>query len=250
MTLSVTQLSFGEGILTSYGGCTVAVPFYIRLLTAADSETVYTLYQQVIAAIDPVHLRPVDRDFFIAHSGEQGYTLGVFIKPDETLIAYGVLALEETALADLGLDVGLTVQQWTQAVKLDGVGVLAPWRGNGLQQRLLAGRIMIANALQRPHLLATVAPANTASCHNALRFGLHIKALKNKYEGLLRYVLHRDQRQSVQFAVTDSQRIALTDLVAQQQVLANGAWGYHLERDANQQHYWIHYGHPLFAEIC
>jgi hypothetical protein len=166
-----------------------ATGFEWRDLGPSDASMVYDLHRAASAAIGrPDLIRPDTRAFFEAVLRGAGRIFGVF--DASGLLAYGVLQWdlppEEDARASFGLLPGAPL------AKLNGAAVRPGQWGSGLHEQLIARRVEAARAMGIDNLCATAAPGNTRSWENLFNQGFTIRALREQYGGLLRFLMYRD----------------------------------------------------------
>ncbi len=158
-----------------------------RELDIAHCDAVNRLHRAALADVPDKNLvRPEKPAFFAAILSGEGRTIGAFC--EHTLIAYGVLQyqLEPGDDPRPELDLGTA----TPIAKLAGASVTQSHRGRGLQAELIRRRVALAESLGYSHQFSTSAPGNWPSWCNLVSQGFQIVALKMKYGGLLRFLLH------------------------------------------------------------
>jgi len=196
-----------------------------RVLEIKDLPDLLALQKVAIAHLeskDVLQPSSVEELEFI-FSGH-GFILGLF--DGKRLIAFRVMVVLPLDVDHLGLDAGLPKDRLERVIYQDLSIVHPDYRGKGLQKQM--GEMVMAKVDQSrfDYVCATVAPFNIPSLKDKFALGLHIVALKLKYEGKLRYVfmkkLHDEQRIDTSL---EGRLIAMDDTHLQQQTLSEGFVG-------------------------
>jgi len=109
---------------------------------------------------------------------------------------------------------------------LDGSAVHPSYRGMGIQRRLSVLRVAFAADRGARHFLLTVSPANPHSLRNHLNEGgFRVRAIKQKYGGLWRLILHRELDDDAPSLSGRRECRRLDDIEGQQRLLAAGCCG-------------------------
>jgi GNAT superfamily N-acetyltransferase len=199
----------------------------LRCITPAEAGGVHRLHCEIVAGLpSPDLFRPAGAAFFEAHCGFSGVTLGVF--DGARLAAYSLMRFPGSDPDNLGRDIGLPEAELPHVVHFELVGVHPAYRGRSLQDVMLRARMPLVLAAGCHHGLLTVAPANLHSLRNTLRNGFALTALRRKYGGAWRYVLHRDLRLSPPTAWHALLDIPLTEVTAIGDALTEGWRGFEL----------------------
>jgi hypothetical protein len=172
----------------------VTRPYEMRFVRADELEEVYRLHTLVVSQIHHPHaFRPDSREFMAQQINRRGRTVGVFC--DDTLVAYAAISFPNEDADNLGRDLPLAEPELAHVADYDGSAVHPDVRGNGLQQSMTHMRHDYALHHDRYHILGTVSPFNPVSLQNFLRVGCRVRNLKEKYGGMLRFIIHRDLRE-------------------------------------------------------
>lgn len=116
-----------------------------------------------------------------------------------------------------------------EAAHLDGSAAHPAYRGLGIQQRVSELRIAYGVERGARHFLMTVSPGNPYSLRNHLnRGGFRVRALKRKYGGVWRMILHRGLEAESPGIGGQSECCRLNDLDAHRRLLAAGMVGVRL----------------------
>lgn len=218
-------------------------PMYMKRLYLEDLPEIEEIQQRVINSLpDKETLQPLTTEEFLFILNERGLLIGAYV--EDGLIGFRALLMPEIDAEHLGYDLGLSEEDLPHVIYQEISVVLPEYRGNRLQQKL-AEVIM----KELPHLeqdfryvCCTVAPLNIPSLKDKFTQGMHIGALKEKYDGMLRYILVKDlENASPEYADYTSAKI--DDLEKQQELLAEGYAGIGLQ--AIKGFYEIQFAKPV-----
>ena len=162
-----------------------------RELGFHDLTAILNLQEVVYQAMpDPSQLAPLTRNELI-ESLHLDSLIGVFNSRNE-LVAFTLLVANRKGTRNLASDGRLN---WRKCATLDMVMVHPSYRGNKLQQTLVATVIDRACNEETEYILATVAPDNTHSLDNFKQMGFTV-AIPNlsKYGGLQRALLSKQKK--------------------------------------------------------
>lgn len=174
--------------------CEEPQPFVMRFVERGDLDSLFKLHLSVIAGLHHPHaFRPDSRCFMEQQINRRGRTVGVFCGDD--LVAYAAISFPDADPDNLGRDLPLPEDELGAVANYDGSAVNRLYRGNQFQRRMTDVRHRWALLHGRHHILGTVSPFNPVSLQNFLALGCRVKALKTKYGGMLRLIIHRDLRE-------------------------------------------------------
>ena len=157
-------------------------PEHLDLILEMQQEIRDGLGNQAIFATSPAAL--------IARClGDGGICHGVM--DGERLVAYHITYFPFDDPENLGRDLGLSAENLPYVAHLDTIAVAADWRGRGLARSLNARALDSLRGMPYRHACATVSPYNVSSLRVLLSAGLVVCALKEKYGGALRFIMHR-----------------------------------------------------------
>lgn len=175
--------------------CEEPQPFVMRFVERDDLDSLYKLHLSVIAGLHHPHaFRPDSRSFMEQQINRRGRTVGVFCGDD--LVAYAAISFPDADPDNLGRDLPLPEDELGTVANYDGSAVHRLYRGNQFQRRMTDVRHRWALLHSRHHILGTVSPFNPVSLQNFLALGCRVHALKTKYGGMLRLIIHRDLREA------------------------------------------------------
>lgn len=205
------------------------IAFEMRFLEKRDLPQIMALQDIILHRLSRKDLLEAFSDAFMAsHIGARGFIIGIFVYGD--LVAFRNVYFPEVNDREwnLGYDIGLEAPvDLEKVVNLQMICVHPNFRGYSLGLRLNAHAIETIQRLGRhTHLCATVSPYNYWNIRILLAGGLVIRALKEKYNGKLRYIVHRNLTRPFDvFQSNDRVTVRLTDIEPQKELLRRGYVG-------------------------
>ena len=198
--------------------------YVITALGKSDLPQIMAL-QSVIVRYLPCSslLEPFSSEFMSEHLGKRGFVLGVL--SDGKLVGFRnvYFPIVEDAEWNLGRDIGLAEDQLDKVANLQMVCVHPDYRGNGLALKMNRLALSILRERNRhEHICATVSPLNIWNLGILLASGFHIRWLKMKYGGKLRYIVYQRLKSPVRFHDAPVVKVALNALDTQKQLLDAG----------------------------
>lgn len=204
-------------------------PLNMKRLYLEDLPEIEKIQQHVIDSLpDKGTLQPLSTEEFLFILNERGLLVGAYA--EDRLIGFRALLVPEIDAEHLGYDLGLPEEDLPHVIYQEISVVLPEYRGNRLQQKL-ADVIMkeLPNlAVHFRYVCCTVAPLNIPSLKDKFSQGMHIGALKEKYDGMLRYILVKDLQDAAP-EYTGYTSAKIDDLEKQQELLADGFVGIGLQ---------------------
>ena len=163
-----------------------------RQLALADLPVVMRLQETVRRELPDLRIfQCEDEPYYARAIGGWGAGFGAF--DGATLAGFGIVTFPGAHAENLCHDVPRLAIDPTEVAHLDGSAVDLRYRGLGIQQRLSVLRIAFAADRGARHFLMTVSPFNPPSLRNHLNGGgFQVRALKQKYQGQWRLILHRE----------------------------------------------------------
>lgn len=197
----------------------------MKRLYLEDLPIIEQVQEKVIESIsDKSSLQALTTEEFLFILNEQGLLVGAFV--EDELIGFRALLIPEIDDEHLGWDIGLPSEELRKVIYQEISVVLPEYRGNRLQQKLAEVIMKELPNLKDEYryICCTVAPMNIPSLKDKFTQSMHIAALKEKYEGLRRYILVKDlEKPNVHY--TQHVSVKLDDLVKQRQLLEDGYVG-------------------------
>lgn len=215
--------------------------YEIRFIDESNLRDVINLQNIIINSLqDKEIFRRRQKNFFREHLMMEYAALGTFT--DDGLIAYSFLYFPEDRENNFGVDINLTEEEMMSVVHLATVAVHPAYRGNSLQSRMQGLHLEVAHRLGYEHALCMVSPKNRPSLQNMFSQGFIIKALKIKFDGLLRYIMHKNLS-CPSIIGPEEARIKSSDIEGQIGLLKQGLIGFRLLQLSDCHH--ISYGREM-----
>ncbi|RYG72478.1 N-acetyltransferase [Lentibacillus lipolyticus] len=204
---------------------TTGEPYNVRMLNRSDLADILQLQANVEASLtQPEQLQALTPEEFEFILSGNGFMIGTFV--EQALIGFRAMLVPSVDDPEhLGTDAGLHAQDFPKLIHSEISVVHPAYRGNGLQTYM--GQLVMANVNRERfrYVAATVSPFNNPSLKDKLALGMEIIALKEKYNGKLRYVLFRDLLLDEKPSPSDVKIVDLGDTEAQQHLLETGFRG-------------------------
>ncbi|MCH4826503.1 hypothetical protein [Planococcus halocryophilus] len=201
------------------------LPFSMKRLYLEDLPIIEQVQAKVMESIsEKASLQALTTEEFLFILNERGLMVGAFV--EEELIGFRALLIPDIDEEHLGWDIGLPPDELGKVIYQEISVVLPEYRGNRLQQKL-AEVIMkeLPNLeVKFRYICCTVAPMNIPSLKDKFTQSMHIAALKEKYEGLKRYILVKDL-EKIDVHYCEHVTVKLDDLNKQKQLLSEGYVG-------------------------
>ncbi|GIN90285.1 hypothetical protein J22TS1_13360 [Siminovitchia terrae] len=227
---------FFEGVLKN------SIPYQVRRLSTSDIAQILAMQDIVVQTLENKDiLQPLSFEEFQFITDGNGILIGAFA--DQKLIAFRALLVPSVDADDhLGLDIGLQKNELQDVIYQEISNVHPDYRGNRLQQQLAQ---LIMQELSKEeqtykYICATVMPFNIPSLKDKFSQGMMITALKEKYEGRLRYVFYKQLGKDVKCEWTETTELAMSDIKSQQILLQKGWRGFKM--DKREGEYVVVYG--------
>lgn len=200
-------------------------PLYIKRLYLKDLPVIEHVQETVIESLtEKESLQPLSTEEFLFILNERGIMVGAFA--EDQLIGFRALLVPEVDGEHLGYDIGLAEEEFSKVIYQEISAVLPEYRGNRLQQTL-AEVVMKELPLlkeQFRYVCCTVAPMNIPSLKDKFSQHMYIKALKQKYNNMERYIFMKDLKDPP-LRFTDYISVKLDNLDKQQKLLEEGYVG-------------------------
>jgi len=196
-----------------------------RQLDLADLPALLQLQETIRQCLPSPDLYQFeDESYYARLFAGRGAGFGAF--DNGAMAAYGIIAFPGAHPENLCHEVPHLALDTAEVAHLDGSAVHPAWRGLSIQQQLSALRIAYGAGKGARHFLLTVAPMNPYSLRNHLNAGgFSVRAIKQKYGGLWRLILHRALDRQAPASVDQRECCRLDDVEAHQRLLAAGFSG-------------------------
>lgn len=161
----------------------------LRICCENELDALMELQESVLRAMPDSELFfPTSRELNRSYMKSPNLILAAF--SGGRLIAYCSLVFHGNGEENLGWDLGWPASRVLNCAVVDTVVVDPEFRGRGLQRRLVHQSCKLA-AERHPGvcLLTTVSPKNLPSLNNMQAEGFEVLVTKEKYGGLERYIL-------------------------------------------------------------
>lgn len=201
------------------------LPFSMKRLYLEDLPVIEQVQARVMESLpEKAALQALTTEEFLFILNERGLLVGAFV--EEELIGFRALLIPEIDEEHLGWDIGLPPEELKKVIYQEISVVLPEYRGNRLQQKLAEVIMKELPNLEEEfrYVCCTVAPMNIPSLKDKFTQAMHIAALKEKYEGLKRYILVKDLgNRDIHY--NGHITVKLDDLEKQKQLLNEGYLG-------------------------
>jgi hypothetical protein len=172
------------------------VPYVMRFVKLRELDTLFRLHHRVVSGVSHPHVFRADsRGFMEQQIERRGRTVGIFCRGD--IVAYAAISFPDDDADNLGRDLPLPASELHHVADYDGSAVDPDYRGNNFQKLMTDVRHRYALLYDRNHIFGTVFPHNIFSLANFLALGCRVRNLKQKYGGMLRFLIYRNLRDSV-----------------------------------------------------
>lgn len=212
-------------------GAEIEQAYTIGLLDESDLPSIVALQNIIVSNLKSRDmLQPFSSEFLKEHLGKRGFILGVF--SEGNLVAFRNVYFPDSQDPkwNLGRDIGLQESELNKVANLQLVCVLPEYRGNSLAMKMNRHSLLMLDELASyDHICATVSPMNIWNLQILLNCGFHIKNLKLKYSGKIRYIVYQRLKEPVSFHKDTVAAVSLNDLGAQKILFREGLCGVKLK---------------------
>lgn len=226
--------------------------YAVKRMGVGDIPSLMQLRNVVLAELGhpDAYVREDNEEAFILdHCGQRGETIGLFSAgPSTHLIAYAMVCFPGSEDSDnLGVTVGLPVDELDRVGILSGCMVAKEYRGHGLQLQLLLLRQLLCSSHGRTHCLSMISLHNTHSRFNLFRLGMVLRwiGVLSPY-GLRRQLAYIDQETPMQFDMLAIQEADPLNFERQVDLSRAGWWAIR-ERVNSQGNQVLEFARPLPA---
>lgn len=218
-----------------YEGAIGDKPFQVHVLNQDHLPQIVSLQEHVCNALpDKNTLQPLSNEELLYILNRNGIMIGAFINKE--LIAFRALLIPIIDEEHLGYDIGLAEESDLKRVLYQEISNVHPsYRGFGLQKTLAKIIMQQVDPSAFDVVCATVMPYNIASLKDKFSQGMHVAALKYKYNGKLRYVFAKPLHTEIEYEDEVISKV-MNDVEGQQALLKNGYFGVSMRQ---VDHEWI-----------
>ncbi len=168
--------------------------FVMKRLDESHLQEIMAIQQVIIDHLQhPDMLASFSYDFMKAHLDTHGFIIGILV--ENRLIAFRNVYFpsENDPAWNLGFDLGFDCRTRNRVANLQMICVHPDFRGNGLAEKMNCVALRLLREHEtRNEVCATVSPYNVWNIRILLNSGFCIRAVKSKYGGKLRYIVHQD----------------------------------------------------------
>jgi ribosomal protein S18 acetylase RimI-like enzyme len=208
-----------------------AQEFYITKLGESDLPNIMALQEIIVRNLHRSDiLEPFSVDFMREHLTKRGFIIGLF--SGGGLVAFRNVFFPDRSdmVWNLGRDIELPNVALEKVANLQLVCVHPDYRGNGLALKLnRLSLILIRERGTYEHICATVSPHNLWNLNILLNSGFHIRNLKLKYDGKMRYIMYQRLSMPETFDTHGLVELKLKEVKLQKRLLRSGYCGVQLK---------------------
>jgi ribosomal protein S18 acetylase RimI-like enzyme len=213
--------------------------YTIRFLNEDDLQDAMKLQEIVLHNLkDSEIYHPASQEILKEYLNKKDSAIGVVI--GEGLIGFGILHIPGDEQDNLGRDIGMSKMDLNKVAHLQFSVVHPDYRGNFLQSKLAKYLLDVIEDIGCWHVLCTISPKNYYSLRNAFQMGFVIKGIKEKFGGLLRCILYKNNSISANPTWRNVVTIKSSDIEGQKKLLNEGFVGFNVSNEPNN--FLINYG--------
>lgn len=180
--------------------------FTIDYATKNDIPDIMAMIKTAMELLpDPDWFVDDTEEFFTSHIEKRGFTLKAIPKNEitdtqenittpEKIAAFFTIRFPKHDEDNLGYAINLNREELLKVAHMETAVVHPDYRGNHLEQRLMAEAVKILKNTPHCYLMGTVHPDNTASVKSFLNNGFSIEETVPKYGGRLRHIMLKKLR--------------------------------------------------------
>jgi hypothetical protein len=202
----------------------------IVFLDESDLPTVRNFQKNIKKFLNEPEMFEIDSVELLQRFIKTGRIIGVIL--NGRLIAYSIIYFPDDEY-NLGLDLSLPMDLLRKVAHFESVAVHQDYWGNSLGLILNSHANNMIRRLKYSQACATVSPKNSHSLSVFFKMGFHIKALKKKYGGKLRYILHKTLDDALPFEHSENMEISSVNIESQIKALQQGFFGYGISKTAD-----------------
>lgn len=213
--------------------------YTIKFLVEDDIQEIINLQNIVLANIkDSDTYYPVSKEVLKGLMNNGDSAMGAVI--GEELVGFCIIHIPGPEQGNLGRDVGMTEEDLNTVAHIQFIFVHPDYRGYSIQNKLIKHILDIVTDAGCRHVLCTISPKNYYSLYNTLQWGFVIREIKEKYGGLIRYILCKNISIDANPAWQEIVTINSSDIDGQKRLLDDGFQGFGVSKGSDG--FIIHYG--------
>jgi GNAT superfamily N-acetyltransferase len=205
----------------------IEIDYEMRFLDEDAARDVFLLQEAIIRRLpEPEIFKGHDEDCLQELLLQERSAIGVLT--DDVLIAYNLIHDPFDNEDNLGTDLKFSESDLKRVIHLQASAVHPAYRGNALQTRMIQTHLAVIRGLGLEHVCCTVSPKNPVSLRNVLAEGFQIRALKPKFDGWWRFIMHKNIFQPLTFTGEEI-KIKGSDIHGQLSLLDRGFSGFEID---------------------
>jgi len=202
------------------------IDYEMRFLDENATRDVFILQESIIRSLlEPEIFKGHNRDYLQELLLQERSAIGVLT--DDGLIAYNLIHIPLDNKDNLGTDLNFSDSELKRVIHLQASAVHPAYRGNALQTRMIQTHLAVIRGLGFEHVCCTVSPRNPISLRNFLAAGFQIRALKPKFDGWWRFIMHYNTFLAAAFGKEEI-KINGSDIHGQLSLLDRGFFGFEI----------------------
>jgi len=203
------------------------IDYEMRFLHENATRDVFILQESIIKSLPEQEMfKGHDQDYLQELLLQERSAIGVLL--DDGLIAYNLIHIPLDDKDNLGMDLKFSDSELKRVIHLQASAVHPAYRGNALQTRMIQTHLAVIRGLGFEHVCCTVSPRNPISLKNVLAAGFQIRALKPKFNGWWRFIMHYNTSLPAAFGGEEI-KINGSDIHGQLSLLDRGFSGFEID---------------------
>lgn len=203
-----------------WGSADKSSDFTVTFLDEDNLQQLVELNSHVIVNLqNPLIYHPPYDVELLKFCLSEGLAIGVF--SENRLVAYQLTYYPDLRADNLGRDIGFPTNELKNIAQFHGIAVHLEYRTRRFGFSLTKYALHIVRELGFTHVTATCHPENLHSLQILFKSGFNIIKLKDKYEGKLRYILHKAFN-ITDLKITSERVIECNDITTQKRMLDEG----------------------------
>jgi ribosomal protein S18 acetylase RimI-like enzyme len=205
----------------------IEIDYEMRFLDENAARDIFLLQESIIRSLpEPEIFKGHDKDHLQELLLQERSAIGVLT--DDGLIAYNLIHVPLDDEDNLGTDLKFSDSELKRVIHMQASAVHPAYRGNFLQTRMIQTHLAVIRGLGFEHVCCTVSPRNPISLRNILAAGFQIRALKPKFNGWWRFIMHYNASLPAAFGGEEI-KINGSDIHGQLNLLDRGFSGFEID---------------------